>query len=121
LLFFAFFAVFSVFFYWYRQWRSQHKSLVGAKKFGGGQIFDFRCKTLFCLEKRLSKHKMTIFSKHFGGPWPLWPTPDYAYGYRHPRHPDRHYYLLTFYRVLASGPPAVASGLPSDNPPGSNL
>jgi len=22
---------------------------------------------------------MTIFSKNFGGPWPLWPTPDYAY------------------------------------------
>jgi len=35
-------------------------------------MFDFRQITLFCLEKRLSKHKMTIFSKHFGGSWPLW-------------------------------------------------
>jgi len=26
-------------------------------------MFDFRRITLFCLEKRLSKHKMTVFSK----------------------------------------------------------
>jgi len=77
-------------------------------------MFDFRWKTLFCLEKRLSKHKMTMFSKHYGGSWPFWPPPGYAYGYRHPRHPDRHNYFLTFYRVLASGPPTVTSGLPSD-------
>ena len=36
-------------------------------------MFDFRRLTLFCLSKRLSKHTMTIFSKHFGGPCPLWP------------------------------------------------
>jgi len=43
-------------------------------------MFDFRRITLFCLEKRLSKHKMTIFSKNFvvhgpfGPPWlRLWP------------------------------------------------
>ena len=30
-------------------------------------MFDFNRITLFCLEKRLSKQKMTIFSKHFGG------------------------------------------------------
>jgi len=27
-------------------------------------MFDFRRITLFCLEKRLSKHKVTIFSKN---------------------------------------------------------
>ena len=36
-------------------------------------MFDFRLITLFCLEKRVSKHKMTMFSKNFGWPWPLWP------------------------------------------------
>ena len=30
-------------------------------------MFDFRRITLFCLEKHLSKHKMTIFSKNLGG------------------------------------------------------
>jgi len=43
------------------QWRSQPKNLGGAK------MFDFRRITLFCLEKRLSKQKMTIFSKNVGG------------------------------------------------------
>ena len=33
------------------------------KKIGGGKMLDFRQITLFCLEKRLSKHKMAIFSK----------------------------------------------------------
>jgi len=47
---------------------------VASPKLGGGvKRFDFRRITLFCLEKRLSKHKMTIFSKNLGGPWPLWP------------------------------------------------
>jgi len=41
-------------------------------------MFNFRRKTLFCLEKRLSKHKMTIFSKNLGL-WPIWPPPGYAY------------------------------------------
>ena len=36
-------------------------------------MFDFTRITLFCLEKRLSKHKMTIFSKNFWGEWPLCP------------------------------------------------
>jgi len=49
------------------QWRSQPKNLVGAK------MLDFRRITLFCWEKRLSKHKMTIFSKNLGGAWPLCP------------------------------------------------
>ena len=43
------------------QWRSQAKNLRRAK------MFDFRRITPFCLEKRLSKHKMTIFSKSLGG------------------------------------------------------
>jgi len=34
-------------------------------------MFDFRRTTLFCLEKRLSKHKMTIFSKNLGGMAPI--------------------------------------------------
>jgi len=56
------------------QWRSQPKNLGGAK------MFDFRRITLFCLEKRLSKHKMTIFFKTFwGGMAPLTPR-GYAYG-----------------------------------------
>jgi len=49
------------------QWRSQPRNLGGAK------MFDFRRITLFCLKKRLSKHK------HFlGGMAPL-PPPGYAY------------------------------------------
>jgi len=35
-------------------------------------MYDFSQITLFCLEKRLSKHKMTIFQKYWGE-WPLWP------------------------------------------------
>jgi len=34
---------------------------MGAKMFNSGR------KTLFCLGYRLSKHKMTLFSKHLGG------------------------------------------------------
>ena len=41
---------------------------------------DFRRITLFCLEKRLSKHKMTIFSKNMvEGMAPFVPLPGYAY------------------------------------------
>jgi len=36
-------------------------------------MFDFRRIRLFCLEKRLTKHKMTIFSKNLGGMAPLPP------------------------------------------------
>ena len=42
------------------------------EKFGEPKMYDFKRITLFGLEKRLSKHKMTIFSKNLGG-WPLWP------------------------------------------------
>jgi len=45
-------------------------------------MLDFRRIALFCLEKRLSKHKMTIFSKNLGGPWPLLPPPGYVYALR---------------------------------------
>ena len=34
-------------------------------------MFDVRQITLFHLEKRLSKHKTTIFSKNLGGTWPV--------------------------------------------------
>ena len=37
------------------QWRSQPKN------WWAGKMFDFRRITLFCLGKRLSKHKMTAF------------------------------------------------------------
>ena len=46
--------------YVHAQWRSQ-------PKIWGGKIFDFKWLTLFCLEKRLWKHKMTIFSKNLAG------------------------------------------------------
>ena len=47
----------------------------GAKKFGRGQNAWFQANTvtLFCLEKCLSKHKMTIFSKRMGGHGPFAP------------------------------------------------
>jgi len=41
--------------------------LVGAK------MYDFRRMTLFCLEKRLSKDKMTIFPNIWGAMAPLVP------------------------------------------------
>jgi len=49
------------------QWRSQPKNLGGAK------MCDFRGITLFCLENRLSNHKMTIFSKNLGDHGPFAP------------------------------------------------
>jgi len=54
------------------QWRSQPKNFWGAK------MFDFRLITLISLVKRLSKHKMTMFSKNLGGHGPFGP-PGYAY------------------------------------------
>jgi len=41
-------------------------------------MFDFRRITLFCLEKRFSKHKISIFSKNLGGMASL-ALPGYAY------------------------------------------
>jgi len=59
------------------QWRSQPK-ILGGQKFGEDKMFDFRRITLFCLEKHLSKHTMSIFSKNLGGHDPFAP-PGYAY------------------------------------------
>jgi len=57
------------------QWRSQPKN------FGGAKVYDLRRITLFCLEKRFTKHIITIYFKNFEGrlaplppPWlSLWP------------------------------------------------
>jgi len=55
----------------------QPKNLGGTKcsqpkNLGGSKMFDFRRITLYCLEKCLSKNKMTVFKK-FGGPWLIGP------------------------------------------------
>jgi len=43
-------------------------------------MFEFSRKTLFSLEKRLSKHKITVSLKFCGGAWTLSPPPPgYAY------------------------------------------
>jgi len=42
-------------------------------------MFDFRRIPLFCVEKRLSKHKMTIFSKNLGEAMAPLASPGYAY------------------------------------------
>ena len=57
------------------QWRSQPKILRGAK------MFDFWRITLFCLERRLSKHKMTVFQKFGAGHGPFAPSPLSGYVY----------------------------------------
>jgi len=57
-----------------------HSGVANPEILGGGKMFDFRRITLFCLEKRLSKHKITIFSKHLGRHGPFAPPPSYAYG-----------------------------------------
>jgi len=57
---------------------SMTTSGVASPKIGGGKVFDFRRITGFCLEKRLSKHKMTIFSENFGGATAPLAPPGYA-------------------------------------------
>jgi len=47
----------------------------------------FRQIALFCLEKRLSKHKMTTFSENFWGGMALLPLPGYAYALGPPWRP----------------------------------
>jgi len=42
-------------------------------------MFDFRRITLLCLEKRLSKHKMVILFKNFGGGMAPLAPPGYAH------------------------------------------
>ena len=74
---------------YYKQWRSQPKHFLG-EKIWGAKMFDFRRTTLFCLGKRFSKHKMTIFSKNvWGGIAPLDP-PGHAYEGK-----PRRFYLTT--------------------------
>jgi len=55
--------------------------VASPNSFWGTKMFDFRRITLFCLEKRLSKHKMTIFSKNLGGMAPFAPS-GYTYDHR---------------------------------------
>jgi len=52
------------------QWRSQPKNLGGNL---GAKNFYFRLATVFCLEYRFSKHKMTRYFKNLGGHGPLGP------------------------------------------------
>jgi len=47
------------------QWRSQPKNLGGQTVLEGTKMFDFRRITLFCLEKCLSKNKMTVYDCMF--------------------------------------------------------
>jgi len=42
-------------------------------------MFDFRRITLFCSEKRLSKHKWLYFPKNLRGHGAFGPLPGYAY------------------------------------------
>jgi len=50
---------------------SSNGSGVASPEIWGGKMFDFRRITLFRLEKRFSMHKITIFSKNFGGHGPF--------------------------------------------------
>jgi len=59
------------------QWRSQRKNW-GLQKIWMGKMYDVKRITLFCLEKRLSRNKMIIFSKNLGDHGPFAP-PGYAY------------------------------------------
>jgi len=57
-----------------RSMLTTNSDVASPKIWGRGKMFDFRRIILFCLAKRLSKRKMTIYSKNLGnGPWPLWP------------------------------------------------
>jgi len=47
---------------WEVEWPAQ--KFGGGQKICGGKMLDFWRITLFCLEKRLSKHKIAIFSKN---------------------------------------------------------
>jgi len=54
---------------------------VASPKIFGAKMFDFRRITLFWLEKRLSKHKMAIFSTNLEGAMALLVPPGYAYAF----------------------------------------
>jgi len=56
-----------------------HSVVASPEIFWGAKMFDFRRITLFCLEKRFSKHKMSIFSKNLGEAMAPLAPPGYAY------------------------------------------
>ena len=71
-------------------------------------MFDFRRITLFCLEKRLSRHKMTIFLKILGRLWPLCP-PGYAYDINFwSEHLSVQFHGICFYMVAGPWEPPPA-------------
>jgi len=55
------------------KWSGNPNSGVASPKIWGAKMFDFRRITLFCLKKRLSKHKTSTFSKNLGGHGPYGP------------------------------------------------
>jgi len=63
-----------------QQWRNQPKNLGAEQKIGVANVFDFWRKALFCLEERLSKQKITLFSENVGRACLLLPPSVYAYG-----------------------------------------
>ena len=74
---------------------------MGPKKLGWPKSFDFRRVTPFCLEKRLSKHKMAIFSKNCGSmaPLPPWLRPCCVTGVRQFRLEPAQHSLLELFSV----------------------
>jgi len=58
----------------------ENTSGVASPKVWGAKMFDFSLITLFCLEKHLSRHTMTMFSKNLGGGMTPLAPPGYAYG-----------------------------------------
>jgi len=64
-------------------------------------MFDFKRIRLLCLEIRLSKHKMTIISKHLCGTMALLASPGYAYGLKWARFCKLSKFRELFYHVNA--------------------
>jgi len=58
------------------------KTWEAPNKFGAGKMLDFWRITLFCLEERLSRHKMTMFFEIFWGGMAALAPPAYAYSRR---------------------------------------
>ena len=58
-----------------KEWTRASCTGVASPKIFWGKMFDFMRITQFCLENRLSKHKMTIFSKNLRGHGPFRPPP----------------------------------------------
>ena len=64
-----------------KEWTRASCTGVASPKIFWGKMFDFMRITLFCLENRLSKHKMTIISKNLRGHGPFRPPPGYDCGF----------------------------------------